>query len=428
MKKKLANNLSLKVISVLIACVIWILVSGTVDPVHTNVRYSGVKVEVKNDGYILDAGKSYQIADEYQTVTVYVTGKKSVVEGRTDIAVEADLTQIVNMDTNPAYVPVTLKSVSGISEEDVTIIPKTIPVTIEDTATKEFLVTGMSTGTPGSGYVVGECTTDPEKIQIQGPESVVNKIKSVVATVSADGMTMDATKKAKITLIDQNGEPMSEEYLQFFNISDDHYVNVLMKLWRVQDDVKIKANYSGTPAKGYQVDKITTTPETISIAGSEAALKKLEDNGNTLEIPGALINVDGINSDLEANVKLSALISEEDELKIPEEVGQSVAVKVSILPYGSREYDLKTDAIQIQGLASDLRASYNKDKISIRVKGTEANLDALKTGDIKAVIDLTGKTAGEYTIPVTITLPDGYEQVEEVQATVQLNQAEKTSE
>ena len=419
MKKKLANNLSLKVISVLIACVIWILVSGTVDPVRTNVRYSGVKVEVKNDGYILDAGKSYLIADEYQTVTVYVTGKKSVVEGRTDIAVEADLTQIVNMDTNPAYVPVTLKSVSGISEEDVTIIPKTIPVTIEDTATKEFLVTGMSTGTPGSGYVVGECTTDPEKIQIQGPESVVNKIKSVVATVSADGMTMDATKKAKITLIDQNGEPMSEEYLQFFNISDDHYVNVLMKLWRVQDDVKIKANYSGTPAKGYQVDKIT---------GSEAALKKLEDNGNTLEIPGELINVDGINSDLEANVKLSALISEEDELKIPEEVGQSVAVKVSILPYGSREYDLKTDAIQIQGLASDLRASYNKDKISIRVKGTEANLDALKTGDIKAVIDLTGKTAGEYTIPVTITLPDGYEQVEEVQATVQLNQAEKTSE
>ena len=341
---------------------------------------------------------------------------------------EADLTQVVNMDTKPAYVPVTLKSVSGISEEDVTIIPKTIPVTIEDTATKEFLLIGMATGTPANGYVVGECNTDPEKIQIQGPESVVNKIKSVVASVEAGGMTTDTTKKAKITLIDQNGEPMSEEYLQFFNISDDHYVNVSMKLWRVKDNVKIKANYSVTPAKGYQVDKITTTPETISIAGSEEALKKLEDNGNTLEIPGELINVDGINSDLEANVKLSALLTEEEELKIPEEVGQSVAVKVSILPYGSREYDLKADAIQVEGLSSDLRVSYNKEKISIRVKGTEANLNALKVEDIKAVIDLTGKTAGEYTLPVTITLPEGYEQVEEVQATVQLNQAEKTSE
>ena len=415
MKKKLANNLSLKIISVLIACVIWILVSGTIDPVRTNVRYSGIKVEVKNDGYIYDAGKSYQIADEYQTVTVYVTGKKSVVEGRTVFGVVG-------------VVAVGVILVSGISEEDVTIIPKTIPVTIEDTTTKEFLIIGMATGTPANGYVVGECSTDPEKIQIQGPESVVNKIKSVVATVEADGLSSDTTKKAKITLIDQNGEPMSEEYLQFFNISDDHYVNVSMKLWRVKDNVKIKANYSGTPAKGYQVDKITTTPETISIAGSEEALKKLEDNGNTLEIPGELINVDGINSDLEANVKLSALLTEEEELKIPEEVGQSVVVKVSILPYGSREYDLKADAIQVQGLSSDLRVSYNKEKISIRVKGTEANLNALKVEDIKAVIDLTGKTAGEYTLPVTITLPEGYEQVEEVQATVQLNQAEKTSE
>ena len=128
------------------------------------------------------------------------------------------------------------------------------------------------------------------------------------------------------------------------------------------------------------------------------------------------------------HVKLSALLTEEEELKIPEEVGQSVVVKVSILPYGSREYDLKADAIQVQGLSSDLRVSYNKEKISIRVKGTEANLNALKVEDIKAVIDLTGKTAGEYTLPVTITLPEGYEQVEEVQATVQLNQAEKTSE
>ena len=98
------------------------------------------------------------------------------------------------------------------------------------------------------------------------------------------------------------------------------------------------------------------------------------------------------------------------------------------LPYGIWEYDLKADAIQVQGLSSDLRVSYNKEKISIRVKGTEANLNALKVEDIKAVIDLTGKTAGEYTLPVTITLPEGYEQVEEVQATVQLNQAENTSE
>ena len=113
-----------------------------------------------------------------------------------------------------------------------------------------------------------------------GPESVVNKIKSVVATVEADGLSSDATKKAKITLIDQNGEPMSEEYLQFFNISDDHYVNVSMKLWRVKDNVKIKRITAVLRQKDTRWIRITTTPETISIAGSEEALK----NWRTMEI------------------------------------------------------------------------------------------------------------------------------------------------
>lgn len=87
-----------------------------------------------------------------------------------------------------------------------------------------------------------------EKIQIQGPESVVNKIKSVVATVEADGLSSDATKK-------QNHTDRPEwrtnvgRISAVFNISDDHYVNVSMKLWRVKDNVKIKANCSGTPAK-----------------------------------------------------------------------------------------------------------------------------------------------------------------------------------
>ena len=88
-------------------------------------------------------------------------------EGRTDIAVEADLTQIVNMDTKPAYVPVTLKSVSGISEEDVTIIPKTIPVTIEDTATKEFLIIGMARNT-GKRLCSRRMQYRSEKIRFRG--------------------------------------------------------------------------------------------------------------------------------------------------------------------------------------------------------------------------------------------------------------------
>ena len=120
MKKKLTNNLSLKIISVLIAVGIWLFASNANDPV--DIKSYAVKVNVVNDDYIYNSGQTYQIADEDRTVMVYISGKKSVISNRNDIMVEADMTQIVDKSTNPAYVPVQFKTVSGISSENVNII------------------------------------------------------------------------------------------------------------------------------------------------------------------------------------------------------------------------------------------------------------------------------------------------------------------
>ena len=75
----------------------------------------------------------------HQTVTVYVTGKKSVVEGRTDIAVEAD------PDTRDRQHGYGSGICTGYAEvchrnfgKDVIIIPKSDPVTIERLRRRDF--------------------------------------------------------------------------------------------------------------------------------------------------------------------------------------------------------------------------------------------------------------------------------------------------
>lgn len=428
MKKKLMNNLALKIFSIIIAVVIWFMVSNISDPVKTQ-PYS-VKVTVTNDTYIYDMGKTYQIDDDDRTVMVYVTGKQSVVENRKDIAVEADLTQIVDLDQDPAYVPLTIKSVPGISPENVTIIPRTIPVHIETVESKDFMISVNTKGTPGAGYEIGEVTSNPEKVTIQGPKSTINKIKNVVATIDVPGITTDKQKEAKLSIIDQNGEGLTDDAMEYlkFDIGESRTVTVSVKLWRVKDDVKLEANYSGNPAYGYQVAKVSTTPEYISVAGSEEALKQLEEQNNTIEIPSKLINIDGISQDLEANIKLNALLKEEDGFKVPTDTAQSVLVKVSILPYDSKEFEISTGDIQINGLSDDTRLIFIQDTLPVRVKATDADLETLKAEDIKASVDLTDKEEAEYTLPVTITLPEGYEQVENVSITVQLAKVDKTSE
>ena len=54
-------------------------------------------------------------------------------------------------------------------------------------------------------------------------------------------------------------------------------MNVKVELWRLKTGIKIVADTKGVPASGYRVVETVTTPETISLAGTEEALAKLSD-------------------------------------------------------------------------------------------------------------------------------------------------------
>src|SRR5699024_2376213 len=92
MKKKLENNLALKIFALVIAVGMWLFVNNVDDPVVT-ARYS-VKVTVQNENYVYDAGKTYQIEEDARTVTVLIRGRESVVQNRSDLVVYANLSEI----------------------------------------------------------------------------------------------------------------------------------------------------------------------------------------------------------------------------------------------------------------------------------------------------------------------------------------------
>ncbi len=66
---------------------------------------------------------------------------------------------------------------------------------------------------------------------------------------------------------------------------------------------------------------------------------------------------------------------------------------------------------------------FEPDKIVARIKAKEEDLDNLKTDDIQMKIDLKDAKAGENTLPVTVTLPEGYELVEDITVKVALIEA-----
>ena len=419
LKQRLKNNWTLKLASVAIAFLIWLVVGNINDPIIQKV-HSNVKVNITNGSYIESRGMTYRLDSNYQTVSVTLRGNSSKVTKRNDdIVVEADLTQIVDMDSTPVMVPVTVKC-KDISAENITVSPITIPIEIEERETKDFMIAvNYGDSVPGAGYEVGKIYANPEKISVSGPESIIDKIDRVVANVSVEGMTVNSSKKANLIIYDKNQEIMSDKEMQYltFDIGDSK-VDVYVELWSTVSGVTFTCDPKGTPANGYAVSKIVTTPSEISLAGTEEALETLKKNGNQIEIPSRLVDIGNARETVECKIDLAEILP--SGTKTVSNQAESIIVEVGILPLGSKQISLPTQNIQALNLTGELQTVFTDTALTVTVRGKEEDLKNVTAASIKASIDCSGLDEGTYNLPVTITLPNNITLLSEITANVQL--------
>lgn len=422
MKKNMINKFTLKVLSLIIAILIWLLVRNVDDPIVVRTFYE-IPVSIENASYLAENLEIPLLVDGKDTVKVRVKGARSVVSKlkKEDIKAVADMTQIISKDTTPIMVPVEVTG-TGISDSDITVRPRNIQVDIEKQKSVEKTI-AVSTGDtqPDKDYEIGNLKANPEKVTISGPETIINKIDKVVALIDVTGRKESNIEiKSQLKIYDKNLDELSPKQLEYLNIKEisDNTIRIQAQFWKVKQSVKIKAEYSGEPKRGYEVDSINLVPDTISVAGTDEALKKLEQEGNTLEIPGKYIDVTDKTGDFEQNIDLSELLPE--DLKLVRDLNSSVIAMVKILPYNSRDYEVSVTQIEADNKAEDLDLIFQDEQITIRAKAKEQDLDSLSAANIQVQIDLSGYGEGEYEVPVTVTLPGGYELVESIKVKVKL--------
>ena len=422
MKKNLMNKFTLKILSLAVAILIWLLVINIEDPVRTE-TYWDVPVTIVNESYLTSEFEIPLLVDGSDTVTVRIRANNTVLRNidRDSITAEADMTQIISMDTNPYMVPVRVVC-PGVSEENITVTPANIPIDT-DSLTSKAMTISVTDGrtTPDSGYEVGKFTVNPEKVTISGPEDLINKLDRVVADVDVTGMNQSGNISALLHIYDKNGDELTETEMSYLDLQeiDSNTVNVYVDLWRVQPDIAIQAEYTGSPEDGYQVSSVSTVPNTISLAGTEEALEKLASNGNVITIPASEIDISGQNSDFEETVDITDLLPEDTMLA--RDISSSVIVSVTILPYDSKEYLIPAPDIDRSKQPDNMTVVISDENVTVRIRGTGKNLDDLKESDIRLSIDTSGYTAeGEYNVPVDVTLPEGYELVDDVTVKVTL--------
>lgn len=417
MKKKVGNNLSLKILSLVIAILVWLLVVNVDNPIGTK-SFVITDVQLLNEAYIDADGKMCMQDEEQVPIRVTIKAQRKILDRLSvnDIRAVADLQQAVSLNTDPVMVPITV-SCDKVSADNIEVSPQNLSLHIEDKDTQEFVVNVTTNNTkPDRGYEIGSLTSNPEKIKITGPTSLINKIDKVNASIDVDGATEDVTQETDVKIIDKNGEEFTDSDMSYLNVSKV-YVNA--RLWKVQTNVKISAKYSGTPSDGYQVESVSTTPNVISVAGSEDALNSLKEQNNTIWLPESVADISGRNSDFEVKINISDYLP--DGVKLTSDSSEDVFVRVNILPEGSTVCEVPTKNIVVNNSPDGMQVAFDTAKIEVRVKKTEDTLEDLTESDIKASIDLSGMEEGSYEVPVSIEIPKGYELVDDVTTGVEVS-------
>ncbi len=412
MKKILTHNIPLKLISILIGFLVWLIVVNIDNPVISRI-FTLSNIEILNEAYIDDvleeSGKVALRSDESPTVRVIITGERKNLSGITsnDIHLTADMQQALSLNTDPVMIPIAA-SCDKTGVTSIRVTPPNLSVKLEDKATSNFPITvNNGDSRPGKGYEIGTQTVEPDSIRITGPSSLVKIIDKVnVSTSAVNGATEDVTESGSIEVIDKNGESFSRIALANLRFDNDGKATVTTNLWKTRSDISLDMTVAGMPAEGYMVDEIDTVPDTISVAGTDEALEELRKNGNRIRIEDATVDVTDAKEDVETKIDITQYLPE--NIKLTSGSSTEVSVIVTILPDGGRSYSIPTSSIRVLNKADDMQVFFEVDKFEVRLTAdTSDGLDDFHAEDVEASIDLSDKEEGTYELPVEFDLPDG---------------------
>lgn len=394
MREKLTRNLGLKIVSVLVAVILWLLVVNIIDPVETK-TFSSIQVTIQNEEAITEKGKVYEVIDG-SDISIKVTAPRSILDElkTSDFSAVADLEETTDWDT--VDIDVTSNRYADQIEE-IEPVTKTLKVSIEDSATKQFAINVVTSGTQGEGYAIGESTCTPNIVRISGPASVVNKVSKVVTEVKVEGMTSMIKDYESIELYDSNGEEVSSSSLEYS--VDEVFVTVTMLKTK---EVPLEYIVTGEPADGYQYTGLESVPDTVTIAGTSSTLADID----SIPLEDEVIDITDAEQSVQKVIDISQYLP--DDVKLADSSEVSVLVTANIEKLVTKDFEIPYDELSIENLSSGYVVDFDTDEENflVTIQGLSEDVDEVTLDSLDLSLDLDGYGLGTYNVTLDMTLPD----------------------
>ncbi len=392
-KNFFTKNVSIKIISLVFATVLWGVVLTVQNP-------NRVKV-------IENVPVSFEGTSDLNNRNLVVRGKPLEELGGVTVRASTPITNYMNLNADQinAYVSLNRITAPGTYELQVNAdvigrptdtnvessTPEKITVEIDTLMAKNVPVEARYPGSLPDGYWAANAELSSSSVTIRGPKQDVDRVTRAVCNIQLTDRRQSYNDAVAVVLLDENGDEMDSS--RFLGTLPS--VTVKMPVYPKKTvPVDILGSLLGAdnlPAN-YELFSAIATPATIEIAGDQAAL----DSITSLKIPG--MDVAG---ERESIHERAAVIVPED-VRI---LGSTTEVEVFVdIREKMSKKDFEAVPIEARNLGRGLKAPQSKETTDISVEGRISLVDLLSRDDVEAYVDLKDLKEGQYDMYVSVYL------------------------
>lgn len=419
MKERLANNLNLKVIAVLLSVGLWVISININDPLQSK-TYS-VSVQLQNLASMTNAGKYVEIIDESDEITVTVRANRSIMDNfsASNIVATADVREVD--ENNQVPIRLSTTRVSGSRVESIRSESEYLYLKVEDVKRIQKRIEVNVNNEPAEGYILGRASTEQNALNISGPESLVNNVAKAMVSLDLSGSTEDVSMLLPIELYDKDGIRIIDSRL---TASIDE-VQCVATIWETKE-VPLNYTINGTPEEGFGwTGEIKPTPDTLMIAGKSNVLRSI----NAVSIPDA-IDLTDARADVSTVVNVRDYLPEGIYLADSTSNGR-ISVTALIEPEVTRMAELGTERIQLIHIPEgwEGKVLWESDTVSVEFKALESAMADFNAEELQGYLDISAfmekegmeiPEEGSYQVPIEFNVPEKIEVTQQPEAEVEL--------
>lgn len=274
MSTSLLKTLPLRIVSVFIGIIIWIVVMNFANP-YTEVKYT-IPVKLNISEFLNNNNTEYSIDKSYDHLNISFMVRNNNLQyiSRSDIEAYANLEYLTEDNLLPVFINYKNNIenyITGISYN-----PKSVLIVSEDIKNERFEINYEFTGNKPQNVYINDVYINPKVVYIRGLKNNIDNIDKVLIKIPYTNTIKDYSGSSDIELYDKDKNLLDKSLFELSTNTAEYNISVYEN-----KIVGFNVTVVGNPPEGCKYTGYLINPESITISGPHSRVSLI----NSIDVP-----------------------------------------------------------------------------------------------------------------------------------------------